>query len=86
MDRPRSIPQGPGDYLRRLAAVLFGCLREIQAIQFANDRLRFSVNRIPRDGSSHLPSLVVLEVIFHRVGPNEPALTIRKPIQDSGEA
>ena len=77
-DSKRQVPQT--EYTR-LYAVISKCADFVRMRNPSADRMRFRIDRIPRDGSSKMARSVVLQVLAHAGDNGEPVLTIRVPAQ-----
>ncbi len=77
-DSKRQIPQT--EY-SRLYAVVSKCADFVRTRSPSADRMRFRLERVPRDGKSKISRTVVLQVLAHGGDDGEPVLTIRLPAQ-----
>ena len=63
----------------RLFSVVGACADYVRTRGPKADRMRFRINRIPRDGVSHGAQQRLLQVVAHPGDDGEPVLTIRIP-------
>ena len=75
-DSKRQIPQT--EYAR-LYAVVSKCADFVRTRSPSSDRMRFRLERVPRDGKSKISRTVILQVLAHGGDDGEPVLTIRLP-------
>lgn len=72
--------QVPQNQKSRLFSVVGTCADFVRTRGPKADRMRFRVNRIPRDGVSRGAQQRQLQVVAHPGDDGEPVLTIRLPI------
>ncbi len=65
----------------RLYAVVSTCADFVRRRNPSADRMRFRIDRVPRNGSARMARSVVLQVLAHPGDDGEPVLTIRLPAQ-----
>lgn len=75
-DSEKQVPQNQKS---RLFSVVGACADYVRTRGPKADRMRFRINRIPRDGVSRGAQLRLLQVVAHPGDDGEPVLTIRIP-------
>ena len=71
--------QVPQNQKSRLFSVVGACADYVRTRGPKADRMRFRINRIPRDGISRGAQQRLLQVVAHPGDDGEPVLTIRIP-------
>ncbi|MXZ43653.1 MAG: hypothetical protein F4Z01_01540 [Gammaproteobacteria bacterium] len=71
--------QVPQNQKSRLFSVVGACADYVRTRGPQADRMRFRINRIPRDGVSRGAQQRLLQVVAHPGDDGEPVLTIRIP-------
>ncbi|MYF37522.1 MAG: hypothetical protein F4219_01940 [Gammaproteobacteria bacterium] len=75
-DSEKQVPQNQKS---RLFSVVGACADYVRSRGPQADRMRFRINRIPRDGESRGAKQRLLQVVAHPGDDGEPVLTIRIP-------
>ena len=75
-DNEQQVPQNQKS---RLFSVVGACADYVRTRGPKADRMRFRINRIPRDGESRGAQQRLLQVVAHPGDDGEPVLTIRIP-------